>query len=702
MNCPCRSLISTGTILLACLLTGRSIHGAQKAKDVSLFDFESGFDLDTVKPQDARISPRKTAGGTVLLVETGTKENWPGVTFKAPDGKWDLSSRGYLSVEVANAGNDQVTVYCRADNPGADGVRNCETESVRLDPGDSGSIVIPLFRKVHGVEDIEFIGMRGNPPVSTNLDPSNVTQLLVFVHRPTKRHVLEVKTVRVGGSADSPMDAKDFFPMIDEFGQYIHKDWPGKTHSVDGLIAHGKKEERDLAGRPAPPDRNEFGGWSTGPQRRATGFFRVEEYGGKWWLIDPKGRLFWSHGIDCVRSSNPTPITDREHYYRNLPEPDSPLSQFYGRGAWAPHGYYSTHSPYRTYDFSEANFLRKYGETWQKDFAAITHRRLRSWGLNTVANWSDSTIYLMRKTPYVCTINTRARKIEGTQGYWGKFPDVFDPTFGEGLRRRLAREKGRTVGDPWCIGFFVDNELSWGDEISLSVGTLESPPDQPAKTVFVSDLKAKYKTIDSLNAAWGTEHASWDALLQCQEAPNQDRARSDLTAFYTRVAETYFKSIRDAINAGAPGQLYLGCRFAWVNDRAARAAVKFCDVVSYNRYSYSVEQQRLPDNANKPIIIGEFHFGALDRGMFHTGLRKARDQEHRARLYEDYVRGALRNRYIIGTHWFQYKDQPTTGRGDGENYQIGFIDICDTPHAEIIVASRSVGNDLYDYRLNTK
>ena len=55
---------------------------------------------------------------------------------------------------------------------------------------------------------------------------------------------------------------------------------------------------------------------------------------------------------------------------------------------------------------------------------------------------------------------------------------------------------------------------------------------------------------------------------------------------------------------------------------------------------------------------------------------------------------------IIGTHWFQYKDQPTTGRGDGENYQIGFVDICDTPYPEIVQAAREVAQSMYGYRFD--
>ena len=66
---------------------------------------------------------------------------------------------------------------------------------------------------------------------------------------------------------------------------------------------------------------------------------------------------------------------------------------------------------------------------------------------------------------------------------------------------------------------------------------------------------------------------------------------------------------------------------------------------------------------------------------------------------EDYVTGAVRNPCLVGTHWFQYSDQATTGRGDGENYQIGLVDICDNPYPETIQAVREVGQQMYKTRL---
>lgn len=685
-------------------LSAAALSAATGAPRV-LFDFESGPDPAAIAGRDVTVGRVAAGDGKALQLETGTAHDWPGIDLPAPRGGWDLSRQDHVAMDVVNRGKNKLTVCLRVDNPGANGTRNCNTGTLVLTPGNKGELTVPFARKPPGYRDVKIIGMRAGPPRAPRgalIDPANVVNLVVFVPRPKAGHRFLIDTIRAGGTFTPPPKheaAAEFFPFIDELGQYIHKDWPGKTRSVEQLRTAIETEAKDRAAHPGPADRNRYGGWTAGPKLEATGFFRVEKHRGKWWLVDPEGRLFWSHGIDCVRPGNATPITDRRHYFRDLPAKDSPLGQFYGRGSWAPHGYYRDHSPYETYDFSRANFLRKYGKDWREQFSAITHKRLRSWGLNTIANWSDAAIYLQRKTPYVGTIHFGGRKLAGSKGYWGKFRDVFDTGFRAALAKRLAKEKDRTAGDPWCIGYFIDNELGWGNETSLAVATLQSPPDQPAKKVFVDDLEKRYGAIDTLNAAWGTTHASWDALLESRTPPDKNKAAADLKAFYTKTAETYFRTIRQELKKVAPDQLYLGCRFAWVNDRAALAATKYCDVVGYNRYRKSVADLKLPGGADKPIIIGEFHFGALDRGMFHTGLVKARDQDHRAALYESYVRGALKNPQIVGTHWFQHKDQATTGRGDGENYQIGFIDICDRPYPEIVAAARRVGAALYAYRM---
>jgi len=678
------------------------------AEETALFDFDEKFDLGKVRGKDIKLTISKDRAGSPLRIATGHDDPWPGVTLKAPAGRWDLSKRTYVALDVTNVGANRVTVYCRADNPGADGRKNCVTASIGLAPGASGKLKVPFVRKSSPGVNIKFFGMRSNP-FSTGgdgIDPANVTQLLVFVARPKEDHAFEIDNLRAGGTF-APLPAAllapdKFFPMIDDFGQYVHRDWPGKTHTANDLVARRREEADDLARRPGPRGWTKYGGHAAGPKLEATGFFHPKKHAGKWWLVDPEGRLYWSHGIDCVNWwSGNTPITDRKHWFRYLPPRGTPLGKFYGRGSWAPHGYYKG-KRYEQYNFRAANLLRKYGDGWQKEFTDISHRRLRSWGMNTIANWSSAEIFLERRTPYVVSVNFAGPQLEGSEGYWGKFRDVFDPRFGASLRRSLQKQKGKSAGDPWCIGYFVDNEIAWGDDTSLAIAALVSPPEQPAKKVFVEDLKKKYGTPDKLNAAWGSAYESWDALLNSREAPDKKKARADLLAFYDRTAEEYFRTCREEVKRVAPKNLYLGCRFAWVNDRAARAAARHCDVIGYNLYKRGIADFGLPEGLDKPVIVGEFHFGALDRGMFHTGLQAVDSQAERAAAYKSYVTGALRNPCIVGTHWFQYGDQATTGRGDGENYQIGFVDIADTPYAETIAACREVGYGMYSTRLAKK
>ena len=317
------------------------------------------------------------------------------------------------------------------------------------------------------------------------------------------------------------------FPLIDAFGQYVHRDWPGKIHTAADFAERKKAEVEDLASHPGPGDWNQYGGWKAGPRLAASGRFRVENREGKWWFVDPEGRLFWSHGIDCVRMENSTPTTDREHWFAALPAKSDLLGRFYGHGNWAPHGYYKDKS-YETFNFTGANLWHKFGDDWNRASAVNVHVRLRSWGMNTIGNWSDASVLAIRRTPYVATIHVDGRLIEGSEGYWGKFSDPFDASFAESARKGMAAERKRVVGDPWCLGYFLGNELSWGTETSLASAALTSPADQPAKKAFLADLKAKYGEIERLNATWGTHHASWASLADDRTAPEHQEGSQRL------------------------------------------------------------------------------------------------------------------------------------------------------------------------------
>lgn len=662
--------------------------------------------LERVRSTDARVERARSGEGYVLRVQTGHVEPWPGVTFLAPPGGWDLDGKSWVALRAHNSGSNAVALYCRVDTPGADGRKNCVTGSATLAAGASGTVRVDLQRFVEDRLDGKLFGMRGyprKPGAESALGPGPINQILVFVHKPDRDQSFIITDLQAGGKQTLPTaqvtDADPFFPCIDTFGQYRHRDWPGKLKSLEELRERARAEESEWSARPRPEDWDEWGGWKSGPALPASGFFRTAKHEGKWWLVDPAGRLFWSHGVDCVRMLDFTLVTERESWFEDFPGNQPAWAGMGHEGMTALKGHYSGRKA-RGYSFAGANLMRKFGTGWAETASGGAHRRLANWGLNTIGNWSDHALRQMRRTPYVDSVDTSsARRIEGSEGYWGKFPDPFDASFRAALQSGMKARRGGAAEDPWCLGFFSDNEIAWGDEGSLALAALQSPADQAAKVAMVDWLRDKYGSIASLNAAWGVSHASWEALRSTRTAPDRVKARADLNLFYTRLAENYFRTARDVIKETAPHQLYLGCRFAWVNALAAAAAAQYCDVVSYNLYQRSVAEFQFNGGADVPLLIGEFHFGALDRGLFHTGLVPTANQAERAETYRGYVLSALRHPQFVGCHWFQYQDEPTTGRAyDEENYQIGLVDVTDTPYPETIEAIRSVGYRLYRER----
>lgn len=672
------------------------------ARDLPLFESLGKVEAASIHATDASVSNVTLGQQSALRIATRHQADWPGIVLPAPAGHWDLAPYGQVVLTVKNSGSNAVTVCCRVDNPGADGYNHCRNGEVALSPGQAGQLFVELRRTSEDDLGGKLFGMRGYPAKlggSNTIDPANVTQILVFVSKPAQDHVFEVSSIAATGHYTPPTawtsDATPFFPFIDTFGQYLHKSWPGKTKSVADLAAKRNAEAAEMAKSPQPLDWDEYGGWRFGPKLEATGFFHTGRARGKWWLVDPNGCLFFSHGIDCIGLGDRTPITGRENWFQNPPWKLPEFARYLSRN-FALMGHYAGQSP-ESFSFVDANLARKYGSDWSTIYPRLVQQRLRSWGFNTIGNWSDHNIMDLRLTPYTDTIHSLdARMIEGSKGYWGKFPDPFDPSLAAGLRRTMQWAQGKSAGDPWCMGFFSDNEMSWGDDTSIALATLNSGPDQPAKKVFVADLQARYKTIGNLNKVWGTTYPSWDAVLQSRSAPDPIKARADLTAFYSKAAQAYFRTAREAVKSVAPNQLYLGCRFAWVNALAAAAAAKYCDVVSYNVYKRGVAGFKFNGGRDVPLLVGEFHFGALDRGLFHTGLVDLPDQAARARAYRDFVESALHHPQFVGCHWFQYRDEPVTGRVlDEENYQIGMVDVADTPYAETIAAARAVGYHLY-------
>ena len=65
--------------------------------------------------------------------------------------------------------------------------------------------------------------------------------------------------------------------------------------------------------------------------------------------------------------------------------------------------------------------------------------RLRAWGVNTIANWSDPAFYGNPRVPYTVTLGIRGQTGQLSSGsdYWGRMRDPFDPRFAQAVEESV-------------------------------------------------------------------------------------------------------------------------------------------------------------------------------------------------------------------------------------------------------------------------
>lgn len=584
------------------------------------------------------------------LKTSAANSDWPGRRIVAVKGAADLSGFDELRAEVSNRLSRPLSVMLSVKSRALQG--RSPGDNVTIPPHSVRRFICDLRPEPWRLDaPLEFIGMKGYPKAhgeaSGIFDLRAVTGIHFFMWKGEDPESFDILRVAIRSGGEIPVTvyaATNFMPFVDRFGQFSHAEWPGKIYDDGELVAAAEVEKAWLSANAQGPDRarDKWGGWTEGPQLRATGFFRTEKVNGRWWFVDPDGRLFWSHGVDCVVSGGgETPVTGREKYFEWLPEKgSSPFGRFWSLQTWrGAHGYYAqtNHVPFSRFDFAAANRVRKYGTDGKTDLTDLTHRRLKAWGLNTMGAWSDPKISAVGRTPYVLCLGTGGTPRRAkSEGWWGPLPDPENSEFERIFRSRAKASAQKMKDDPWCLGVFVDNELSWNDLPDLG-----------------------------------------------------------------HVAEVYYRTVARILKEELPNHLYLGSRIAWGTDEVYRAAARYCDVVSVNVYKRVFDSDLPEGSEDKPMLNGEFHFGALDRGMFHTGLAAAHDQADRTKKYLTYVRSCLDHPRMVGTHWFQWRDQPLTGRPlDGENYQIGFLTVTDAPYSELVEAARQIAHEMYARRFS--
>ncbi|PYK57998.1 MAG: hypothetical protein DME21_16420, partial [Verrucomicrobia bacterium] len=351
-------------------------------------------------------------------------------------------------------------------------------------------------------------------------------------------------------------------------------------------------------------------------------------------------------------------------------------------------------------------FLRRlrreqhYADSNQWAEAALN--RLKSWNFTTIGGWSDFQTFKQCRDMDVAF--APVLHIASTAGapWW----DMWDPKI-IGRMDEVAREQILALrDDPRVIGYYSDNEMGWWNGILFKM-TLEQAPTSGQRWRLMELLRTNYhndwsELLKDFEPAPGLE--SWQQLEQHGMLflrPGGTGIRT-MRRFLAQLAERYYSLVHDLIRKYDPRALILGDRYqSFFYPEVARACAPYVDAVSSNLNASWNDGtfarfylETLHALAGKPVLIGEFYMAARDnrsgnknnRGVYPVVVT----QKERAAGFRNTLHSLLKIPYLVGADWFQYYDEPTHGRFDGENFNFGLVDIHDRPYEALTTTASAL------------
>lgn len=415
-------------------------------------------------------------------------------------------------------------------------------------------------------------------------------------------------------------------PKAEQEQKYVDVDAKVRVYNSDGTRTYNdyqpfKTRTVDLLAGYEPSKKTEklskYGG-NLNLQSTATGFFRVQKIGDRWWAIDPEGYYYINIALNSITAGK------SERNRKAL----------------------------------EERFGTK--ENWMKE----TIQMLQENGFNCAGSWSDvDAIIEANKTltkPMAYCINWNFMSSYGRKrgdtyqqpGHTGYPKDaifVFDPEF-ETFCDKHAQQLLATKDDPNLFGHFSDNEM-------------------PFKFNSLDNYLALQENEPGYGAA-----KNWLAEKNIAAEEITDEHREE---FMSLVADKYFSIVSNAIKKYDPNHMYIGARFysSEKNQPAfMKTAGKYLDIVSNNYYNKwtpdSTDMANWTEWTGKPFIITEYYTKGEDSGMPNQSGAGwiVRTQKDRGLFYQNYNLALLESKNCVGWHYFKYQDNdPTATSVDPSN-----------------------------------
>lgn len=433
-------------------------------------------------------------------------------------------------------------------------------------------------------------------------------------------------------------------------------------------------------------DRDRFGGW-TGKKFKASGFFRTEFDGKRWWLVTPEGNSFITFGVN--------------HYHASW------WAQDYNRAFWN----------------EKFGSKKPYDENWNQGFRNAALHDLKRLGINTLGIHTDAPMLTEPPGnacfPYVAEF-TPIKLSHYLNPSPQTYIDVFSKDY-EDICEKTAKEMvAPYANDPMILGFcmsdcplFTDEEAKWykGTTFPRQIRNLGS--DSPGKQIYVQLMSKYYQQITDFNRTYQTQFNTWEDLLLANNwrnniDPKSENEKRDNLAFLELCVEQYYKIAKSAFKRHDSNHLFLGDKLNGNSnglDTVIKITSRYTDLINFQYYDIlenhinNMQSWSEKISIKQPLLNGDSAFTVPTETMPKPFGPHCSNQKERAKITLEYMKQSLARKDFVGWHMCGIIDTTKFMPGKEEYQHQGLMTTHGHYYQAMEESVKKISTEMYAYAL---
>ncbi len=458
------------------------------------------------------------------------------------------------------------------------------------------------------------------------------------------------------------------------------------------LLASAALNKATSAQGDAPTaDLDRYGGWK-GKTFKATGYFRLENDGDRWWFVSPEGNAFLSFGIN--------------HLHPDL------WRQPFNQETWAKRFGLPNLDNYQQF----AKSLR----TWFLDTC-------RDYGFNTVGVHASLSVANRPhpQLPYLRPIHFVDIPHWKTAIPDENFLDVFSDAFASRCESMAEEAAAPLADDPYLLGYAMTDcpllteedcrerpDVIGGAKRSSRIGwprrLRNLGADAAGKQAYTQTMRQLYRDdIGAFNTTYNTTFTSFDALQEARHwRPHTDLSNGNETRdnveFLKVVVARYYQTAKDAIRRHDPHHLFFGDKInanTDTLDTLLPITSRYTDVIFYQMYAqYEIQEpglDRWSKLTEKPFVNGDSAYTMIGEHMPRPYGPVADSLAQRAEWTKSFFHRAFARPDFVGWHYCGLIDASQLVGRKQDRQHSGLMNGHGKPYPELKHVITACSRDLY-------